>query len=227
MINRSARESLIAAIRDYLSEKFCAFEFDERLQKIADASKDQSVRWIVTALWFHYDDVKDHAVILSREEWNYFQRLLLILQSEAELITPCRLDWVPRLTAVAGLIAGFAFLIWDFGLGYYLFLVNVLLGLVFLGVRRILRRKWSTKVERENLQYPFATLAELRLVRRSVPSFRKQRYPSAIKDRRIRHPFAGTLMTALSLLVSPMWVLFALLPPISPNPQVVLPHHAA
>jgi len=40
---------------------------------------------IADVLWFHYDDLKDHKVIAAKAEWDYFNRLLLLLESDAEL----------------------------------------------------------------------------------------------------------------------------------------------
>ena len=83
MIDRSARDQVISAFEAYLDDQITAFEFDERLQEIE--SGDRTVNEVIRAAWFHYDDCTDHKVHLSKPEWDYFQRLLLILASDAEL----------------------------------------------------------------------------------------------------------------------------------------------
>jgi hypothetical protein len=83
MIDCAARNEVIAAFEAYLDDTITAFEFDDRLQEID--SEDRTVNEVVRAAWFHYDDCVDHKVHLSKQEWDYFQRLLLILRSDAEL----------------------------------------------------------------------------------------------------------------------------------------------
>ena len=50
-------------------------------------------------MWFHYDDLKNHKVHATKEEWDYFNRLLLLLASEAEadfvrVRSPWREEWL-------------------------------------------------------------------------------------------------------------------------------------
>jgi hypothetical protein len=91
MIDRAARDKVIATFEAYLDDRITAFEFDDRLQDID--SEDRTVNEVVHAAWFHYDDCKDHKVHLSKPEWDYFQRLLLILRSDAELSSSEKRRW--------------------------------------------------------------------------------------------------------------------------------------
>src|SRR5664279_5606260 len=84
-IDRPGRNALLAIMDDYLSGKIRTSEFQERLDALD--TKDTTIRHIVYLVWFHYDDFIDHPVKLTRQEWNYFQRLRLILQSDAEIKT--------------------------------------------------------------------------------------------------------------------------------------------
>jgi hypothetical protein len=36
-------------------------------------------------MWLHYDDFRDHAIVASKREWDHFNRLLLLLASDAEI----------------------------------------------------------------------------------------------------------------------------------------------
>ena len=74
----SGRESLSALIQAFLAGEITAFEFDERLDPYRD-SNDPVIRHVVEAVWYHYDDCHDHLVCLSKSQWDYFQRLLLVL----------------------------------------------------------------------------------------------------------------------------------------------------
>ena len=35
-------------------------------------------------IWFHYDDCRDHNIVATEQEWDYFNRLLFLLESDAE-----------------------------------------------------------------------------------------------------------------------------------------------
>jgi hypothetical protein len=85
MVNRDDRNRLAELIRRYLDEDIMAFDFDEALDEFRE-SADDAVRFVSDALWYHYDDCDDHLVVLSKQEWNYFQRLLLLLESNSTVI---------------------------------------------------------------------------------------------------------------------------------------------
>ena len=91
MIDRTARNQVTSAFEAFLDDRITAFEFDDRLQEIE--SEDRTVNEIIRAAWFHYDDCKDHKVCLSKAEWDYFQRLLLILGSDAEFTSSPARRW--------------------------------------------------------------------------------------------------------------------------------------
>jgi hypothetical protein len=52
----------------------------------AARTKDETVKHVADLLWYHYDDLEDHKVVASKAEWDFFQRLLLILKSDADLV---------------------------------------------------------------------------------------------------------------------------------------------
>src|SRR5262245_39841139 len=83
MIDRESRKSILAAMDDYLDGTIKTSEFVDRLDALK--TDDQTVREIRFFTWGHHDDLIDHQVKLSRQEWNFFQRLRLILQSDAEI----------------------------------------------------------------------------------------------------------------------------------------------
>lgn len=72
------------AIRDYMAQTITAFQLDDALFRIADATQDGTVKVVAKQMWFHYDDCKDHNIVASKQIWDYFNRLLLLLKSEAE-----------------------------------------------------------------------------------------------------------------------------------------------
>ena len=84
MIDRKARDEMGKAIRDYMEERIGAFELHDSLDCIAHETEDGTVKVIGRQIWFHYDDCKDHKIVASKQTWDYFNRLLLLLESEAE-----------------------------------------------------------------------------------------------------------------------------------------------
>ena len=73
-----------ANIRDYMAERITAFELDDALDRLARGSQDRTLNFVRTLMWFHYDDLKNHKVHATKQEWDYFNRFLLLLESEAE-----------------------------------------------------------------------------------------------------------------------------------------------
>ncbi len=91
-VDRQKRDGLTRTIRQFLSEQSSAFEFDEAL----DAYRvwtDPTVRFVTNAVWYHYDDCDDHMVTLSKPEWDYFQRLLLLLDSDSQIAIASMRRW--------------------------------------------------------------------------------------------------------------------------------------
>ena len=86
MFSRYDRDRLVEVIIRYLNEELTAFKLDEALSEIGVRTKDETVKQVVNLFWYHYDDVEDHKVVASKEEWDYFQRLLLILKSDAKIV---------------------------------------------------------------------------------------------------------------------------------------------
>ena len=84
MIDRRSREQMCAAIRDYMAKKTSAFELDDAMDSLARSTEDGTVGFVRKLMWFHYDDCKDHKIVVTKQEWDYFNRLLLLLESDAE-----------------------------------------------------------------------------------------------------------------------------------------------
>jgi hypothetical protein len=90
-VDRKNRDALLAAINRYLDGETTAFTFDDEIFGIA--SDDRTISHVVSQLWLFYDDCKDHKARLSKEAWDYFQRLILVLQSDAHVEVSKRRRW--------------------------------------------------------------------------------------------------------------------------------------
>ena len=217
MFSRYDRDWLAEVINRYLNEELTAFKLDEQVSDIAAKTKDETVKQVVGLLWSHYDDVDDHKVIASKEEWDYFQRLLLILKSDAELVEDTgERQWTARQAVAVACMGIFMGAAVKTGFGSHLFWVTVPLG----GISMLLAH-WRSCIEAERQHeqtslVPFASVAQLLTLRRKVTHFVKVHYPVRLGSRRIRGPVSEGLMWIHFgvgwLLFSPVTLAFQMLP---------------
>lgn len=223
MQDRAARADLIDAICAYLDDRMMAFEFSERIDEIASDSEDQTVHFVVDELWGFYDDCKDHHVVLAKKEWDYIQRLILVLDSESEVHISRARCWSPDNGVAMAALALFGVLLWGFQLSYWFIAAPFgALSMYLSDVRR--RRRYDSRSSAEIALIPFASLGEIRGALARNPAFRKQRYPANLILRRIRGPVEATLgairLRILWLVASPVVLLFQTLPDYRTQPHV-------
>ena len=103
-VDRPARDRLADLTRRFLDGELWAFAYDEAVHEVWDETDDPTVERVAALVWYHYDDCTDHPAALSREQWDYFQRLLLILESDGRLEETTRRRWrTSQAVAAAGL----------------------------------------------------------------------------------------------------------------------------
>jgi hypothetical protein len=210
MIDRTERDKVIAAFEEFLDDRITAFDFDERLGAIQ--SKDHTIHEVINAAWYHYDDCIDHKVVLTKAEWDYFQRLLLILRSDAELsTTDARLwSWDHALAWLA--LLAFVAISFSVGWGWHLFAWAIPFGILSLLISNYRRDRVPVLEPRRTALIPFGSLSDLRNLRSTVPKFQKRRYRSDIEGRTIRCMTEQSFNLALSrihyILLGPLVLLF-------------------
>ena len=220
MVDRAARDELVAVIERYLAEEISAFDFDEAIEGIRERTDDSTVKDTVDALWFTYDDVKDHKVHASKETWDWLQRTLLLLKSDGELEWTGFREYTPRqLIATCGLV-GFCVAALTYGWTPPLALAFAAAG----GLAYLLMR-WNTGDDRPDVRlFPFSSVAELLRVHRGVPGFAKHRYPGHLAHRRIRSwPEELALAVPFHLVWGPVCLLIMAFPESTPTCRVVTP----
>ncbi len=185
MVDRAARNEAVAVIDAYLDDQITAFEFDERL---GIDTQDMLVNEITALAWFHYDDCKDHEIVMTAEQWNLFQRLLLLLKSDADVSAPPaesrRRRWDHWL-ALAGFASCCTLACWVGWNGWLLPLALPFATLAFFIHAHQVRITPVMSV-RELACFPFASLGELRQVRRRTPGFVKRRHRPEVAGRVVR-----------------------------------------
>ena len=128
-VDRKNRDALVTAINRYLDGESTAFQFDDEIFGIT--SDDPTVSHVVGVFWCFYDDCRDHKVRLSKDAWDYFQRLILVLQSDGHIEVSTRRRWdytqfvaargiavVPLCRQLVGL-GGYSYLPWRFPLARF------------------------------------------------------------------------------------------------------------
>jgi hypothetical protein len=213
-VDRVQRNGLANTIRQFLGEQSSAFAFDEALDQYR-GSTDPTVRFVTSAVWFHYDDCDDHIVTLSKPEWDYFQRLLLLLESDRQIAISSTRRWSWTQFVACASLVGFAWCMWHFGWGQHLVAFSIPFGVMSILISFVRRRKRSTDPY-DQILTPFSTFSDLAETYRSVTTFAKNRYPKQLRNRRIRSRVAefGLLLPTYAawLMLSPIPLLVQTLP---------------
>ncbi len=206
-LDRESRDSLAATIRRFLDGEISAFAFDDALQP-CHRSPDPTVRYVANAAWYHYDDCKDHMAALSKPEWDYFQRLLLLLQSDNQVETTTVRHWSwTQLAAIAALL-GFAWCIYLYGWGRHLLAFSIPFGLASIAISFFRHRRIAMSPYKPLLT-PFSNFQELSHAYRTTAGFAKTRCPAAVERRRIRSRVAEF---GARLQLYAVWLMFSPLP---------------
>jgi hypothetical protein len=215
MVDRGAREQLASILRSYMNEEITAFELDERLDSFRRFPNDETVELIAADLWGCYDDLKDHKVVATKETWNYFNRVLLLLSSDAELERGRNeFQW-----HLGQILPGVCLLLavgLSVRIGWNLDLLEVFVpfGLVSMAISWMNRRRSICNPAPET--YPFPSFTSLSAVRRRTGFASKMPWHKALGRKKIRHPLIAAAMWAPSiaawLALSPVILLFQSLP---------------
>lgn len=226
MIDRDARDGMATAIEDYLNDGTTAFAFDDQLTELSARTRDETVRQIAHALWFHYDDCRDHNVVLSRPEWDYVQRLLLVLKSDASVRVDRLRIWSWRQMAAAVLLGCLCAISASLGWGLHLLIVAIPFGAASVILSWCRRQMPASHRNHLIRLVPFASLEQVSAVRRRTAGFKKHRYPPALIDRRIRSPLMSRLIDLQFLLIwmvlAPIALVGQLLPDVEEHLEVIV-----
>jgi len=224
-VDRQNRDALVVAINRYLDGDTTAFQFDDEIFGIK--SDDPTISRVVHSLWLFYDDCKDHKVQLSKEAWDYYQRLILVLRSDGQMEVTTRRRWdCPQLVAAGALLAFILAARW-LGLGMQLLALAIPFGIASIAISWWRSRKAAKSIDKTAISLaPFSSLSELIRLRRSDQSFRNRRYPPGMKPFKIRTPLEETALKLQSysawLFSSPLVLLLQALPPTETETRIVM-----
>jgi hypothetical protein len=179
-VDRPKRDALIATINRFLDGTTTAFQFDDELDAYRGKSADPTISDIARTLWYFYDDCKDHKVNLNQQSWQYIQRLILVLQSDAHIIKKTtKKIHITQLFAGISLLA-FCYSIYYLGMGIQYFAIVIPFGLISI-ILSYFRERLVDRIEQNDTNLlPFSSFSELRALRYKFPQFVRRRYPSGI-----------------------------------------------
>ena len=194
LVNREHRHGVAALMRRFLSGEITAFTFDESLDAYRD-SPDNAVCFVIGAVWFHYDDCHDHLINLSKPEWDYFQRLLLLLESNhtVEQTNVRQWSWLQGAACIS--LLGYGLVVLWLGWGYQLFAVALPFGVISITISW-LRQLAVVAGPYDPLLFPFASFSDLKSAYDAAILFKKVRYPHNLGSRRARSPLMEFIYTA-------------------------------
>ncbi len=202
MIDRNARNQLATLIRRYLDEEITQEDFEEKLDEFID-SDDTAVRFVTKCLSYSYYDYEDHFVGLSKQGWDYLQRLLLLLDSNSTVTIRESNIWSFKQPVAAALLIACLIIVMQTGFGYHLLLYFIPLGLGSI-LLSLLRRPEIQNNPFHEIIAPFQSINDLCIAYESV-NFVKRRYPSHFKSRQIHYPETDAIFG---------YVLWAMSPPV-------------
>lgn len=209
-----SRESLAELICSFLASEITAFAFDEKLDSYRE-SDDPVICHVVAAVWYHYDDCDDHLVCVSKQQWDYFQRLLLVLSSDCRVHTESSTRWSVKQLIAAVALCTFAYFGIQTGWGLHLLILSIPCGAISIVLSFWRSRHASPPDPYAPIIFPFATIADLATAYR-LSGFHKTQYPKHIGSRVIRSPFMAVFWQihayVVWLILSPIPLVFQTLP---------------
>ncbi len=216
MIDRDCRNKLISAIKSYINEEITAFRFDEIIMDEIE-TEDSTVNAIIALLWYFYDDCRDHKVYLIKRDWDFYHRMILILESNDILSRTHNKIWSIRQLIAAICLAGFLCIAFKTGFGEHLFVIAIPFGIVSIGLSR-----WKfASIHGRNLEeltlFPFASFSELLQFRRRLRRFGKPALPQRFKSKFDNESKRGKMFFNIQsnvvwLMVSPLVLLCQIFP---------------
>ncbi|QDT88971.1 hypothetical protein [Gimesia algae] len=194
MIDRERRNQLAALIRRYLEGKADASDF-EKCEYENYKSDDPALYFVAEELPLQ---LENDANALTKQKWDYIQRLLLLLESNSTVLwkaSPYRL-WTQPVAEVLLVICLVIALLTGFTFHLFLYFIPIGLASILLA---FLQSPSSEVRPFEEIVKPFHSIADLGIAYEST-NFVKQRYPAPAKYRN-HSSFLGFLGADVSLVL--------------------------
>ncbi len=178
MVDRDQRDRLAALIRRYLAGEVRSYGFRDQLAEFKDSS-DSAVGFVAKQEWCFYGDTEDIPAYLSKAEWDFTQRLLLLLESNFVVRKTVSVQWSVSQWLTLLTLLSFLWIGYQQGWSDYFFVLMIPFGLVPAAIIWVGRESLPGPFDR--ILFPFANITELKSACQSL-GFRKVRYPERMKQ---------------------------------------------
>lgn len=225
-VDRIARNELIDLVNRYLEGDLSTFEFDEKIFELSDQTQDKTISEIVELLSCFYDDCYDRKVDLDKNQWNYIQRLLLILHSEAHLVVIETTRKSPTQFVASASLGILLLGCWWLEFGPMMPLLTVGFGFVAIAIN--MWKNWTPEQlpPHRLVLAPFSSYGEIWEVRESVSTFEKRKWPEHMATSQLFRDASTRLslfgMYLQWLVASPLVLLEMCFPDRYYHPKVIL-----
>ena len=205
---RKDRKKLAAVLRAYLNDKLSFRELCEVTATLHE-SRDPTVAFVIERTGDELEGVIEDPDQLEKSDWDFLQRMLLLLDSNHHVVREYRWHWC--YTQIVALAALF-WVVWLLvGLGVqWIVVATIPATLISLWLFRVRSRKiarpWQEQLE------PFGTIEQLRQTYEAVPAFCKQRFPRQKNRGRISQALDGL---GLAFVFGWIFAMLVMSPPIS------------
>ena len=223
-VDREERDKLIEIINRFINREITSFQYDdelfEELSYISeDSLTDQTIIKTRDILWYYYDDIVDHKAEFSKEAWDFHQRLILILKSDAHIREESKSHFTHFHPQAAIELSLFILSYFIFGISMHLAVAYILIFIQSILLNRVKRKEIPVYSEQERAVMPFSSVSEMAKVYKSVNDHQKIGYQaelqtaSTLKTNPIIR-FTSGIQTFLSGLISTTllficWLVFA------------------
>ncbi len=186
MVDREARRKVIEAIRAYMNDEICTESFDDQLidaENLLSRRRryDHAVIEVAETIRGEFvDRAYFDPLVADVAEWKYYNRAILLLESDAEIIEQSgQYHWSMQQASIA--LSLLVSLVW----------LSCILGMFGLGVfclvgclQFYLLQRYCPEQGINLALHPFPDVSSLLKLRRTMPHFEKRPYPAFLDHRR-------------------------------------------
>jgi hypothetical protein len=181
-----AREAAAMMIRAWLDGQCSELDVSTGLESLLESKHDPAIAIAYETFWCGESDQRLSPGSLTKPIWDYWQRILLLLDSDCRIVEEKTVwrSWTQAVAAVT--LIGFLFVVARFGWGLHLFAFAMPFGVISIILSRLRSKLIPEPLVMEQIIEPFRTIADLEYAYRNRKTFEKQKYRGWIADRQLR-----------------------------------------
>jgi hypothetical protein len=230
MIDRKAREHMAKVIRSYMDEEIDADHFDFALEDVKSSTGDETVLAVSDFVWFLYGDLT-RKIDVSKEDWQYLNRLLLLLESDGEIeIVEARRERHPLQLIAALLLGLYVVVALQVGFDQQLLIYAIPFGPPSMLIAWLHSRR-TRPSKAEVAMSPFPSISSILATRRRVRGFVRRRYPPSVAARSIAESTIWRLLwipwSIVWCVFSPVALFFQMFPASKSESRITMPESLA